>query len=215
MTVSVSRGFSDHERAQAAELFWQAFAAKLNRVMGPDTKGLQFFQQALNPDFALVARNSDGRMLGLAGFKTDAGGLAEGSMTDLARVYGWFGATWRGLILGVLERKLQPDVFQMDGIFVDAAARGQGVGTTLLAAIKEEARRTGMREVQLDVIDTNPRARALYEREGFLPKGEETTGPFKYIFGFSKATRMSWSVDAGPVTDSDLSQTSPPRGPAT
>lgn len=194
MTVTVSRGFSPAERPLAASLFWQAFSAKLNRVMGPDEKGIAFFARALNPDFALVARDADGRMLGLAGFKTREGGLAGGSMSDLAGVYGWFGALWRALVLSVMERDLQPGVFQMDGIFVAAEARGQGVGTALLAAIKDEARRSGATQVHLDVIDSNPRARALYEREGFRAIGQEQTGPFRHVFGFSSATKMIWTV---------------------
>lgn len=194
MTVTISRGFADQERAQAAALFWQAFAAKLGKVMGPDEKGLAFFEIALNPDFALVARDETGRILGLAGFKTRDGAFAGGNMSDLARVYGWFGAIWRALVLSVLERELKPGVFQMDGIFVAAEARGKGVGTALLNAIKREARNHNMSEVQLDVIDTNPRARSLYEREGFQPLGQEKTGPLKYLFNFSSATKMSWFV---------------------
>ena len=198
MKVTVSRGFDDDERLQAATLFWQAFATKLGRTLGPDAKGVEFFRHALNPSFALVARNSEGHMLGLAGFKTGEGGFAQGGIADIARIYGRFGAIWRALLLSVLERRLQRGVFQMDGIFVDADARGQGVGTALLTAIKDEARRTGMREVQLDVIDTNPRARALYEREGFRVIAEEDAGPFRHIFHFGKATRMSWPVDQAP-----------------
>lgn len=196
MNVRIEQGFSEAERSTAAALFWQAFAAKLHRVMGPDKKGLAFIELAINPQFALVARDSSNRMLGLAGFKTKNGGLIEGGMSDMARVYGWFGGTWRSLVLSVLERDLQPGVFQMDGIFVAAEARGQGVGTTLLSAIKDEARKSGMSEVQLDVIDTNPRAKALYEREGFKVVCKEETGPFQLLFGFSSATRMSWVVTA-------------------
>jgi len=195
VTVTVSPGFTEAERPRAAALFWQAFAAKLNTVMGPDARGLAFFEQALNPDFALVARDATGGMLGLAGFKTHRGGLAGGSLSDLARVYGWLGALWRGVALSILERDLKPGIFQMDGIFVAAEARGQGVGTALLNAIKDEARRRDMTQVQLDVIDSNPRARALYEREGFRAIGEERTGPFRYLFGFDRATKMSWPVN--------------------
>ncbi|WP_367648075.1 GNAT family N-acetyltransferase [Ruegeria arenilitoris] len=196
MTVRIERGFAEAERPKAAALFWQAFAAKLHKVMGPDKKGLVFIEHAINPQFALVARDSSNQMLGLAGFKTMDGGLVEGSLSDMAKIYGWFGATWRGLLLSVLERDLQPGVSQMDGIFVAAEARGQGVGTALLSAIKDEARKSGMAEVQLDVIDTNPRAKALYEREGFRVVSKEKTGPFRYLFGFSSATRMSWAVPA-------------------
>nr|WP_245222659.1 GNAT family N-acetyltransferase [Ruegeria sp. HKCCSP351] len=177
-----------------ATLFWQAFSAKLNKVMGPDEKGLAFFETSLNPDFALVARDKEDRVLGLAGFKTLDGALAGGRMSDLAKVYGWLGAIWRALILSILERELKPGVFQMDGILVAAGSRGKGVGTALLDAVKCEARKQNMSVVQLDVIDTNPRARALYEREGFWPVGEEKTGPLSYVFGFSSATKMSWIV---------------------
>ncbi|WP_367647390.1 GNAT family N-acetyltransferase [Ruegeria arenilitoris] len=197
MTVSVSCGFFPDERARAAALFWQAFSGKLSRVMGPDARGLAFFERVLNPGFALVARDADGRMLGLAGYKTCDGGLTQGRLADLARVYGWFGALWRGLVLSVLERDLKPGVFQMDGICVAAEARGQGVGTLLLRAIKDEAQRLGMHEVHLDVINTNPSARTLYEREGFQAIGQDYTGPFKHLFGFSSATKMRWVVTDG------------------
>ncbi len=196
MTVRIEQGFAEAERPKAAALFWQAFAAKLHKVMGPDKKGLAFIELSINPQFALVARDSSNQILGLAGFKTQDGGLVEGSLSDMAKIYGWFGGTWRGLVLCVLERGLQPGVFQMDGIFVAAEARGQGVGTALLSAIKDHARKSGMSEVQLDVIDTNPRAKALYEREGFRAVSKEKTGPFQYLFGFSSATRMSWPVTA-------------------
>jgi ribosomal protein S18 acetylase RimI-like enzyme len=50
-------------------------------------------------------------------------------------------------------------------IAVDAAARGTGVGSALLAA--GEARFAGARWMFLCVSDFNPRARALYERGGY------------------------------------------------
>jgi GNAT superfamily N-acetyltransferase len=190
MGVMISRGFSEAEQGHVAQLFWQAFSAKLARIMGPDARALQFFNGCLNPNFALVARDEQGQLLGVAGFRTDAGGLVDGSLQDMARVYGWIGGVWRGLLLSLLERKVQPDVFQMDGLFVDASARGLGVGTALLEAVFQEARQRQLGCVQLDVIDINPRARALYERVGFAPIGEEETGPLVHIFGFGKATRM-------------------------
>lgn len=193
--MKITTGFDDAERAHIADLYWQAFGAKLGKVMGPKDRALAFFAPTLNPDFALAARDDDGRLLGVAGFKTAGGGFLEGGFSDLARVYGWLGSAWRGLVLEVLERDLQPGVFQMDGIFVDASARSRGVGTALLNAITQEAARQGCQEVQLDVIDTNPRAKALYERVGFKAVSREETGPFRYVFGFKSATRMRRLVD--------------------
>lgn len=192
--IFITPGFQTAERRAVARLFWEAFGPKLGKVMGPEKRALEFVESVLDPEFALVARDGNGQLLGLAGFKTSTGGLLGGSLTQMARVYGWIGATWRALVLSALERKVQAHVFQMDGIFVDGAARGMGVGTALLAAVAQEAAARGLAQVQLDVIDTNPRARALYERVGFRATGTERTGPLKGVFGFDSATRMMLPV---------------------
>lgn len=194
MAIAISKGFTNEERPVVARLFWQAFGAKLGKVLGPDASAYAFLEPNLDPEFALVARGEAGELLGLAGFKTRDGGLIDAGFSDLSAVYGVFGALWRALLLSVLERKLQADVFQMDGIFVRDTARGQGIGSLLLGAVIDEARARNLSEVQLDVIDTNPRARALYERVGFRPLSTETTGPFRYVFGFRSATRMRFDL---------------------
>jgi ribosomal protein S18 acetylase RimI-like enzyme len=78
----------------------------------------------------------------------------------------------------------------MDGIFVAAEARGRGVGTALLDAVCKEAKQRGFRQVRLDVIDTNPRARALYLHEGFKEVSTHKLGVLRHAFGFSAATTM-------------------------
>jgi ribosomal protein S18 acetylase RimI-like enzyme len=130
----------------------------------------------------------------VAGFKTSGGALTGGGIRDIAQHYGWIGAGWRGPLLGLLERKLAADTLLMDGICVATNARGLGVGTALLHAIKEEARARDLFHVRLDVIDINPRARALYEREGFVAGTPEHLGPLRLLFGFSSATPMTWSI---------------------
>jgi L-amino acid N-acyltransferase YncA len=82
----------------------------------------------------------------------------------------------------------------MDGLFVAPEARGQGVGTALIDAITVEAKRRGYEEVRLDVIDTNPRARALYLQEGFKEVGTHSIGWLRVFFGFKSATTMVRSV---------------------
>lgn len=193
MQVTVDAGFTEEERPQVARLYWQAFGPKLGKVLSPEPKALKFLERVLCPDFALVAR-VDGVLQGVAGVKTDQGALVQGGLRDLRAVYGLWGAVWRGALLSVLERDLEPGICQMDGIFVRAAARGQGLGMVLLEAVAALARDQGARAVRLDVIDTNPRAEALYRRQGFVPKGREQTGPFKWVFGFGAALRMERAV---------------------
>lgn len=192
--LTISNGFSDSESSMAAALFWQAFSGKLGLLMGPEPRALGFLREVMNPDFAICARDVSGQLLGLAGFKTQQGALVGGGFGDLRRHYGLWGALWRAPLLATLERDLEAGVLLMDGIFVAPAARGRGVGTALLDAVKTRARTLGLASVRLDVIDTNPRARALYEREGFSPGPVMTTGPLRPLFGFKSATEMRWSA---------------------
>lgn len=192
--VNISRGFDDAERSRVARLFWEAFSGKLGRLMRPEAKALHFISDALNPGYALAARDDAGALLGIIGFKTSKGGLVGGTFGDLTASYGWLGAAWRGPLLNLLERDLAPGQLLLDGIFVTEAARGQGAGTALIDAVIEFARAEEFSAIRLDVIDTNPRARALYERCGFRAVGVSHTGPLKWLFGFGSATEMHLTV---------------------
>lgn len=188
--MKITAGFSDAERATVARLYWSAFGQKLTRVMGPEAKAVPFIADVLDPTHALCARDTEGALLGVAGFKTYHGALVGGTYRDLARHYGWLGSAWRVVLLRLLERDTDNDRFLMDGIFVRETARGRGTGAALLGAICAEGARRGYAEVRLDVIDSNPRARQLYEREGFVVQGEHRLGPLRHVFGFNSALTM-------------------------
>ncbi|GAB2581893.1 GNAT family N-acetyltransferase [Streptomyces capparidis] len=62
-------------------------------------------------------------------------------------------------------------IVQIQGLVVDSAVRGRGVGRALLAAAYDEARRRGARRVTLRVLGHNARARRLYEQAGYAVEG--------------------------------------------
>ncbi|NBD28759.1 MAG: GNAT family N-acetyltransferase [Alphaproteobacteria bacterium] len=188
--MRLARGFADGERPRIAALYWGAFGDKLGRVMGPRRRALPFLQEVMDPAHAITMRGPSGQVLGLVGFKTYEGAFVGGDLADMARHYGWFGGAWRAWLLSLLEREVENHRFLMDGIIVAPEARGQGIGTALLEAIAQEAAGRGYSELRLDVIDSNPRARALYERQGFVPGGEHRLGPLRHVFGFRSATTM-------------------------
>lgn len=188
--ILIARGFYDAERPEIAALFWGAFRNKLRLLLRPEDKALAFIAAVLDPEHAICARSETGALLGVAGFKTARGALVGGGFRELAAHFGAFGALWRGLFLEMLEREPDAGVLLMDGIFVTEAARGRGIGTALLAAVGEHARAEGCGSVRLDVIDTNPRARALYLREGFEPGPKTDLGPLRHVFGFSSSEEM-------------------------
>lgn len=188
--MRIEHGFPDHDRPAVAALYWEAFGRKLGRALGPDDLALDFLEATLMPEHALCARAADGSLLGIAGFKTPRGGLVAGGFGAMARVYGLIGAAWRTGLLALLHSDVENHRFLVDGIFVAPHARGQGVGSALIEAIAAEGARRGYRELRLEVIDENIRARALYERRGFVPVARQSMGWLRLIFGFRAATTM-------------------------
>jgi GNAT superfamily N-acetyltransferase len=61
-----------------------------------------------------------------------------------------------------------------DGDVVDPAVRGTGPAGALVDAVLAWSRRHGATSVRLHVVEQNSRARRLYERHGFRPRGRVT-----------------------------------------
>jgi ribosomal protein S18 acetylase RimI-like enzyme len=62
-------------------------------------------------------------------------------------------------------------VLTVNGIAVDPARQGRGVGRALIEAAIAEARRRGARRLTLRVFSPNEHARRLYESAGFVVEG--------------------------------------------
>lgn len=190
MTFTLQHGLPADLQPAAAQLYWQAFGGKLGKVMGPEPRALQYFERVIQPQFAYAALGDTGQLLGMAGYKTPAGSFAGGSGADLRVVYGLAGAAWRIPLLWFLGREIDNDRFLLDGICVARDARGQGIGSALMTAICAEAKSRGYGAVRLDVINTNWRAKALYERLGFVVEKITSIGVLRHAFGFQSATTM-------------------------
>lgn len=188
--MRIQNGIPDRAMAQAAALYWEAFGQKLGTVMGPKAKGLAYINRVLDPSHAISAVDDAGNLLGIVGFKTYDSALVGGGFSDLMAIYGKVGALWRAGLLALLDRDIENKRFLMDGIFVAPDARGKGVGSALLDAIMIEGRNRGYATIRLDVINTNPRAKALYERHGFHPTKTDRLGLLRHIFHFDSATTM-------------------------
>ena len=190
--VTIRHGVPRSLRAQATALYCEALQAKLTPFLGPVERASRFLAPAMREDRAYVAMDDTG-VLGIAGFQEDGIGLFDIGLASLWREYGLSGL-FRAIGLAVLDRPEVRDTLLMDGIAVTAAARGRGIGTRLLAAVCDHARNRGKTGVRLDVVDTNPRAGALYERLGFIAGERTGIGPFRAIFPFRTVTTMRKTV---------------------
>ncbi|PJI86425.1 acetyltransferase (GNAT) family protein [Yoonia maricola] len=188
--MKITTGIPQKDREEAAALYWNAFGEKLGFTLGPKYQAMMFVRSVLRPDHGICAHDDEGKLLGIAGFKTNHGSLVGGDFKDLRRIYGWTSAAVRISLLGLLERDVENERFLMDGLFVAPEARGRGVGTALLDAVANEAKQRGYTQVRLDVVDTNPRAKALYRHVGFKELKTVKIGLMRHIFGFSASTTM-------------------------
>ena len=188
--LKITLGFDHAERPRIAALYWEAFGEKLGRLLGPEDKALPYIAGSLSPDHAFCARNNEDDILGVAGFKSPDGALVSGQIAEMMPHYGVAGALWRMAALAALSSDVDNRRFLIDGLFVAEPFRGQGIGSRLLQSIAQEAADRGYDEIRLDVIDTNGRARALYERRGFEAVARNRTGLLSALFGFKSATVM-------------------------
>lgn len=58
-------------------------------------------------------------------------------------------------LLALLERTPARGELVMDGIAVDPARRGEGIGALLLDGVEEVAAEQGCRRIRLDVVEEN------------------------------------------------------------
>lgn len=63
---------------------------------------------------------------------------------------------------------VERDFLWVDDLCVDEAARGQGIGELLMAAVTDMARELGLDKIELNVVESNEGARKFYERLGYV-----------------------------------------------
>lgn len=84
-----------------------------------------------------------------------------------------------GMPVGSAQLDLRTDPWEVKNLNVDERARGEGIGTALMAEAERLAAPSGRLSVGVGV--DNPRARALYERLGFRPTAQESTTTYEYV----------------------------------
>lgn len=189
----VAEGFTEEERPRVAALYWGAFGHKLRAGFIDEPTGRRVIKAALRNTNMLVAREHDA-VVGVCGFHADGTGCADLAWSRLRRSLSVPAALRATLVLSLLSHSERPGALVLDGICVDEAARGRGIGSSLLSAAADKARRMGARTVNLSVIDRNRRARALYARHGFTPVGRGALGLLSPVYGFDGYTAMELEV---------------------
>lgn len=190
MSLSISFGLPEQQRSAAATLYWQAFGDKLQPILGPAPRACAHFERVMQLDHCFAAQRGTA-LVGIIGFQSGKGNFAGGSAQQFRASFGKARALWS---LPVLQWIGGPPpakgALMIDGFSVAPAERGKGIGSALLAKLREHAKLSGFDALQLDVTGNNPRARAFYERGGFYVQSVRTIGPLSMVMGFGHVLRM-------------------------
>ncbi len=184
------RGIPENFLAEAADLYDEAFGEKFSPAIRSKTDRVELFKSSFHVEFCFCAI-MDSRLVGLAGFQTKEGALTAGiTFRSLISHLGFFRGSWAAFILSLYDRKASLRELVLDGISVSSGFQGNGIGTKLLDELTKFAADEGYKSIRLDVIDTNERARKLYERKGFIPVKTEHFEYLRWLLGFGASTTM-------------------------
>lgn len=178
---------------QAAEVYYNGFKQKYDGLlMLPRTReqALHILRESIDHSMGIYALDDRGHLVGLVGLGCKGRGFVKYKWSLLLQEFGLLGAILRKLIKFFEAPLLRRDQLRIEGVVISEDAQGQGIGTALMDAVSERARRLGYKTVCLEVINTNPHARRLYHRLGFKDKGRVYFGLLTRQAGFSFIWRM-------------------------
>jgi ribosomal protein S18 acetylase RimI-like enzyme len=167
------------ERARTIELIARLFAREANELTFASSWIAERGGAAVGVmqlvDRAALARNE--------------GGTGRAITAEM----GLLGLLWRLPRFGRFAHLVAPigaDTLYLKLLAVEAAVRGQGVGTRLLERAAERAREQGLARLALDVRADNDGASRLYERCGFAAGALANDDKLARAIGFPGFVRM-------------------------
>ena len=117
----------------------------------------------------------DGRIVALVGRRSAQENLAYtvAALKQIFTFYSFFkaiGVLVRGLRFEAIVKPPIKDIICLHNLAVSEDQQGSGIGEKLIASFLAKEKANGKKTVSLNVAETNPRARKLYKRLGFIVK---------------------------------------------
>jgi GNAT superfamily N-acetyltransferase len=186
-SVNISVGLPPDSTAKIAAMYFDIFSRKLGAVLGRRA-AVAMIADHINADRIIVAIDGE-EIVGIAGLKYNGNGFFAPDRSGFLKHYGPLVGRIRASLWASVQTNPRPHQLLLDGLGVQAELRSRGIGTTLLVAVNRRARELDKTEVILEVVDTNPRAKALYERSGYQTVLTTHRWSFR-LAGFSSAHLM-------------------------
>lgn len=159
--------------------FWGKMAKYFRYVNSDDT--INILEQAITFDKGFYCKEN-GIVLGVVLLATKDIPYINFGRQAVKRL-GFWNAFFLQLGFGAMKPK-QNDGLKLEMIAVSPEARGKGVGTKMLDHLNKLAITEVFERITLEVIDSNDKAKILYERKGFVNKKYINTALFTRNMGF-------------------------------
>jgi len=191
--IKISVKINEEQLNQAMNIFYSAFKQKIRPLIKSREKAVAIYKNSLNKDrvfYALIEND----VVGIAGLHYENKNFIEIKYSYLRKYFNPFTSYFIYFMWKIFSPKVKEDAVRIDSIAVKEQFRGAGIGTDLINKVLEFAKNKAFKEVVLEVVNTNPKAKKLYERMGFKEKKH-----VRYYFltrpaGFSSEYIMSYAI---------------------
>ena len=189
--ILITNTLTQPQKSEAAKLFYQSFIPKFHHLWFYNKNEEEVYsvlRNVLNYKYGIYAI-LDHKVVGILGmdFGTEKSFL-DLNLSAFTDTFGFFGGMCRylknigeDLLVHTRAHALQPRIHP---IAVAEEVRGKGVGGKLMKAFEQYSRKAGCTAMALEVVDNNPGAIKLYEREGYVKYRYLPTSLFTGKAGF-------------------------------
>lgn len=188
------------QQEHVANLFYEAFPLKVKHLWfyaKTKEQAVELLTQSIRFEQGIYALRN-GEVVGFLGYNVGKKAFMPANYIAFRKVYSPFLAIWRFVFYAFYLRfhLYKEDILHIDPIAVSENARGNGIGKLLLNKVEQIAKNKQIAKINLEVVDTNPSAKKLYEHFGYIIKKELKSGLFTVKAGFRKVTFMQKSLDS-------------------
>ncbi len=177
--MKIILGFNKKDKMAVSELYTTAFNNKFKNIIGDKKIASSILADGLNPKYCLSAYQN-GSLMGVAGLCLGENCLINIKFKTIIKKLGLFKGIYTAILASIIfkSKDIPADELLLDAIAVHENYRGQGIGSKLIEELFKWSKANGFKAIHLEVVDENPKAKALYERLGFVAISYEKTPNF-------------------------------------
>ena len=182
----INIGFPKQYLNQVIDIFLSGFEEKFAYIIKDNKNSYEIYSLLLtNENFIYI--EDKGELLGILTYSIKEKSEQRIHLRQIIKLMGIRKGIKVACKLSVFIHKVQKEELYIDYIAVNQNSRGKGIGTKLLHKALEIANEYNKQSVSLQVINTNPRAKKLYESMGFVTIKEVSISPINKW--------LKWSFD--------------------